>query len=238
MNFWLSQGDLGKNAKFAFSGRAGGVSPPPYDSLNIANWVGDVDENVFRNLAVLQSLVPAPIHFMRPEHSTKSIEVFDKTLPSSADILFTRSSNIALAAPSADCVSVVAASQESEFLLVAHIGWRGAVQKITHVISSIFDQQEINPLKVSMSLGPAISGRYYEVGEEIQTQVAAVLPESRTTTHLGRPGLDLRAGIAHYFKNLGCELLNDQPCTFSDQRLFSHRGDGVTGRQAAVAWLK
>ena len=52
------------------------------------------------------------------------------------------------------------------------------------------------------------------------------------------PGLDLRAGIAEILRKAGIpEVVHDPRCTVEDPNLFSHRRDGVTGRQAGLVWL-
>ena len=53
-----------------------------------------------------------------------------------------------------------------------------------------------------------------------------------------RPGLDLRAGLAELLTRAGIpEVVQDPRCTVEDPNLFSHRRDGVTGRQAGIVWL-
>ena len=47
---------------------------------------------------------------------------------------------------------------------------------------------------ISVLLGPAVSGRNYEVPDAMADEVEAALPGSRTTTARGTAGLDLRVG--------------------------------------------
>ena len=67
---------------------------------------------------------------------------------------------------------------------------------------------------ISVLLGPAVSGRNYEVPAAMAAEVEAALPGSRTTTSRGTPGLDLRAGIARQLTALGVTAIDVDPrCT-------------------------
>ena len=91
---------------------------------------------------------------------------------------------------------------------------------------------------ISALLGPAVSGRNYEVPAAMADEVEAALPGSRATTASGTPGLDLRAGIACQLKTLGVTAIDVDPrCTVDDVNLFSHRRAAPTGRLASVVWM-
>ena len=84
----------------------------------------------------------------------------------------------------------------------------------------------------------AVCGSCYEVPGEMQRDVARVAPAAAVRTRQGTPGLDLRAGIAEALRAAGIpEVVQDPRCTVEDRALFSHRRDGVTGRQAGLVWL-
>jgi len=92
---------------------------------------------------------------------------------------------------------------------------------------------------ISVLLGPAVSGRNYEVPESMAAEVEASLPGSRTTTSRGTPGLDLRAGIARQLRGLSITAIDiDRRCTVEDRNLFSHRRDAPTGRLASLVWME
>jgi copper oxidase (laccase) domain-containing protein len=92
---------------------------------------------------------------------------------------------------------------------------------------------------ISALLGPAVSGRNYEVPAAMADEVEAALPGSRTTTAAGTPGLDLRAGIACQLGDLGVTGIDVDPrCTVADTTLFSHRRGAPTGRLASLVWME
>jgi polyphenol oxidase len=94
------------------------------------------------------------------------------------------------------------------------------------------------PADVEGLLGPAVCGLDYEVPAAMQLEVARVAPAGAVRTRQGTPGLDLRTGIAEVLRGAGVrQVVHDPRCTVEDPRLFSHRRDGVTGRQAGVVWL-
>ena len=68
--------------------------------------------------------------------------------------------------------------------------------------------------------------------------VARVAPAAAVRTRRGTPGLDLRAGLAEVLRDAGVrQVVHDPRCTVEDRLLFSHRREGVTGRQAGLVWL-
>jgi copper oxidase (laccase) domain-containing protein len=72
----------------------------------------------------------------------------------------------------------------------------------------------------------------------MQADVARVAPAAAVRTRAGTPGLDLRAGVEELLRQAGIpEVVQDSRCTVEDPALFSHRRDGVTGRQAGIVWL-
>jgi copper oxidase (laccase) domain-containing protein len=98
--------------------------------------------------------------------------------------------------------------------------------------------QGARPADIDALLGPAICGSCYEVPPDMQADVERRLPGSAARTTAGTTGLDLRAGIARQLAAAGVpEVVHDPRCTAEDPDLYSHRRDGVTGRQAAVAWI-
>jgi copper oxidase (laccase) domain-containing protein len=89
-------------------------------------------------------------------------------------------------------------------------------------------------------IGPCIRPAHYEFGADELGRVAARFGEVVVgETVDGRPALDLAAGVRAAFAECGVDDVGDAGvCTFADPRYFSHRRDGVTGRQAVVAMVR
>ena len=168
-----------------FSTRLGGVSPRPYDDLNMALHVGDQDLHVIRNRLLFFGSLDIPLNrvaFAQQVHEP-SVTVVDEShagcgawtraseVPAT-DAMITASPFVCLAVMLADCVPVLILDPVSEAIGVAHAGWRGTT---TGVVSATVRRMEeafgSRPSDLVAAIGPCISPASYEVGEEV---VAAV----------------------------------------------------------------
>jgi copper oxidase (laccase) domain-containing protein len=88
-------------------------------------------------------------------------------------------------------------------------------------------------------IGPCIRPAHYEFGADDLTAVASRLGNVVVgETVEGRPALDLAAGVRAAFAECGVyDVADAGACTYAESRYFSHRRDGVTGRQAVVAMI-
>ncbi|MHC9296909.1 peptidoglycan editing factor PgeF [Mycobacterium sp. LTG2003] len=222
--------------------RAGGVSAPPFDSFNLGDHVGDDPAAVAANRKRLADAIGAAgVVWMNQVHSDRVVTVdgpqagaVDKT-----DALVTATRGLALAVVTADCVPVLMADARAGVVAAAHAGRVGAQIGIVPRTLEAMLAAGAHAEDISVLLGPAVSGRNYEVPEYMAAEVEAALPGSRTTTSRGTPGLDLRAGIARQLTSLGVKAIDVDPrCTVDDPNLFSHRRDAPTGRLACLVWME
>jgi YfiH family protein len=155
------------------------------------------------------------------------------------DALVTGTPRLALAVVTADCVPVLLADARAGVVAAVHAGRVGAQRGVVARAVEAMLSRGAHAGDISALLGPAVSGRNYEVPAAMADEVEAALPGSRTTTAAGTPGLDLRAGIARQLKDLGVSAIDIDPrCTVADRALFSHRRDAPTGRLASVVWME
>lgn len=224
--------------------RAGGVSKPPFDTFNLGDHVGDDPAAVAANrrrLAAALGLAEDAVVWMNQTHSDHVVVVDGPraTAVDDTDALVTTRRELALAVVSADCVPVLLADSRAGVIGAAHAGRIGAqigivartLEKMVEVGASVAD--------VSALLGPAVSGRHYEVPEEMAADVEKTLPGSRCRTERGTAGLDIRAGLVGQLTRLGVTAIDVDPrCTVEDTRLFSHRRGAPTGRLASVVWME
>jgi YfiH family protein len=224
--------------------RAGGVSAPPFDTFNLGDHVGDDPAAVAANrkrLAAAVGLGPDRVVWMNQMHGDHVVEVdspvngaVDKT-----DALVTRTPRLALAVVTADCVPVLLADTRAGVVGAAHAGRVGAQKGVVARTIEAMRSAGAHVEDITVLLGPAVSGRNYEVPAEMAAEVEATLPGSRTTTSRGTAGLDLRAGIAWQLTDLGITAIDIDPrCTVDDRNLFSHRRDAPTGRLASLVWME
>lgn len=233
--------------------RAGGVSKPPFATFNLGDHVGDDPVAVAANrrrLAAAVGLRPGGagdgdepargIVWMNQVHGVH-VEVVDRVGDTidNTDGLVTTTPLLALAVVTADCVPVLMADAQAGVIGAVHAGRVGAQRGIVARALETMVDAGARAQDVSVLLGPAVSGANYEVPAEMAAEVEDALPGSRTTTHRGTSGLDLRAGIAAQLRILGVTAIDVDPrCTVADRTLYSHRRDAPTGRMAALIWLE
>lgn len=224
--------------------RAGGASAPPFDTFNLGDHVGDDPGAVAANRKRLSAAVGLGDHgivWMNQVHSDHVVVVdHPPDVPvDNTDALVTTRPGLALAVVTADCVPVLLGDARAGVVAAVHAGrvgaQKGVVARTVETMISLGARAE----DISALLGPAVSGRNYEVPEAMAAEVEATLPGSRTTTVKKTPGLDLRAGISRQLTALGVTAIDVDPrCTVEDRTLFSHRRDAPTGRLASLVWME
>ena len=138
----------------------------------------------------------------------------------------------------ADCVPVLLADPVAGVVAAVHAGREGVRRGVVPATLSAMASLGARARNVTALLGPAVCGSCYEVPEPMQAELAGVVPAAAVRTRTGTHGLDLRAGLAELLTRAGIpEVVHDPRCTVEDPTLFSHRRDGVTGRQAGLVWL-
>ena len=224
--------------------RAGGVSAPPFDTFNLGDHVGDDPSAVGANrkrLAAALGLGENAVVWMNQVHGDQVVVVDEPVegVVDKTDALVTTTRRLALAVVTADCVPVLMGDARAGVVAAVHAGRVGAQNGVVARTVAAMLRLGAHAGDISALLGPAVSGRNYEVPEDMAAEVEAALPGSRTTTSRGTPGLDLRAGIARQLTALGLTAIDIDPrCTVDDGNLFSHRRDAPTGRLASLVWME
>lgn len=224
--------------------RAGGCSAPPYNSFNLGDHVGDDPEAVRRNRARLADTIGLPgdhLIWMEQIHG-RTVAIVDRPHPdpvSGTDALVTTVPGLALAVLTADCVPILLSDDAAGVVAAVHAGRVGARIGIVPRVLDAMVSVGARPERIGALLGPAASGRHYEVPAQMRADVERHLPGSATTTVRGTPGLDIRAGIRRQLLDAGIGAIAEDPrCTISDPTLFSHRRGAPTGRFASVIWMQ
>ena len=224
--------------------RRGGRSASPYDSFNLGDHVGDDPAAVAANRERLAGELGVPVGqllWMTQVHGTgvAIVEDADENPVADVDALVTSTPGLVLCVLAADCVPVLLADPVAGVVAAVHAGREGVRRGVVPAALAAMTRLGSRPQDVEALLGPAVCGLDYEVPATMQAEVARVAPAGAVRTRQGTPGLDLRAGIAEVLKGAGVrQVVHDPRCTVEDPRLFSHRRDGVTGRQAGVVWLE
>ena len=223
--------------------RRGGRSRSPYDTFNLGDHVGDDPADVAANRSrVARELGVGEdrLVWMNQVHGTGVAVVDgpqDGPVPET-DALVTATPGLVLCVLVADCVPILLADHETGVVAAVHAGREGVRQGVVPAALSAMASLGARARHVTALLGPAVCGACYEVPAAMQRDVARVAPAAAVPTLTGTAGLDLRAGIEEILRKAGIpEVVQDPRCTVEDRTLFSHRRDGVTGRQAGLVWL-
>lgn len=222
--------------------RLGGVSRPPYDTLNLGDHVGDRAHHVLENRhRVGGAISGGAINWLRQVHGTHVVEATDGLVPE-ADGQWTMERHRPLALLTADCLPVVLATEDARCVGIAHAGWRGLA---AGVLESLLSAMPIRGSSVVAWLGPTISAAAYEVGPEVKAAFENVLGEASRVCFTpsvqsdGHWMADLALLARLKLRRAGISvILGGDRCTYGDpEHFFSHRRDGpATGRIATIVW--
>lgn len=231
-----------REVRAAFTLRGGGVSPAPFDTLNLGAHVGDSPAAVAENRRRVREALnlPAEPAWLEQVHGTR---VADLDAPgeagASADAVITRRAGTVCVVQVADCMPVLFAARDASAVAVAHAGWRGLA---AGVLEATVARLDAAAGELIAWLGPAISARHFEVGDDVRTAFLAAdraAAVAFTQNERGRWQCDLAALARRRLAALGVtEVSGGACCTYAEPaRFFSFRRDGRCGRMAALIWL-
>lgn len=227
------------NVRAFFTTREGGVSVAPYESLNVADHVGDNPAAVADNRSRVSQMAHAPVTFLTAQHGITVAHVSQPgQVAPPADVLVTTTPGVALAAIAADCLPVLIHDSASGAVAAAHVGreglYRGTVDAAVAALLDIRGGWRV-PGHMSASIGPGVCGQCYEVPAAMRDRVASRHPVARATTREGTASLDLPRAVEARLGELGFrQIVRHRACTREDPRWYSLRRDGTTGRHAGV----
>lgn len=232
--------------------RQGGVSQPPYDSLNVGGMSGDdleaVRQNHARMYAVLsldgaRSVTTWLVHGVDVVYVTGPVQ--GRLWAAQADAMMTDKPDTPLVMRYADCTPLFFHDPMRGAIAIAHAGWRGTVAGMARrTVEAMVAAFGSRPGDILAGIGPAIGPAAYQVGEEV---VAAVQDYFGTLTGLirrdptdGTAYFDLWEANRRDLEQAGVEHIELAGlCTAENTDLFySHRAEkGRTGRFGAVISL-
>ncbi|MDD2802307.1 MAG: peptidoglycan editing factor PgeF [Methylococcales bacterium] len=218
--------------------RAGGVSLPPYDSLNPALHVGDDVGRVKQNRQIIKNMLELPAEpvWMEQIHSNRVIQADNFTALEQADASFTRERGVVCAVMTADCLPLLVCSVDGECVGAIHAGWRGLLSGIIGNTLSMMGARDY-----LVWLGPAIGPDCFEVGAEVRdafVQKSGAFDDAFTQQNNGKWLADIYQLARIELASLGVnKVFGGDFCTVTDtQRFYSYRRDQQTGRMATLIW--
>jgi YfiH family protein len=168
-----------------FSTRLGGVSPFPENDLNLAGFDEDSGENIAENrrrflsafdadfrLATVWQVHGDAIKLVADERDIRmSDDKFDALISSLPGVL--------VGVKTADCVPVLIGDPVTGGFAAVHAGWRGTVQSIAaKAVRRMSDIFRTDPADLVCAIGPAASGRCYEIGDDVIAAFSKNFPGS------------------------------------------------------------
>ena len=230
-------------------GRTGGVSPPPYHSLNMSISTGDTFENVRENRRRAFHALGLPPNSMATVwqvHGTRTLAINGRPCDPStkADALITASTGASLFMRFADCVPILLYDPVQHAAGIAHAGWKGTVSAIApKVVAEMRRKFGCRPANILAAVGPSISADRYPVGAEVASAARRAFPDRddllpvfKSTVHF-----DLWAANEYALQQCGVNAIEMSGlCTAANSdQFFSHRAEaGETGRFGAVIALR
>jgi YfiH family protein len=217
-----------KNVRAYTSCRHGGISKAPFDTLNLGLHVGDKKSSVDSNRALLPN--HQNIVWLQQIHGNKAIELSADLLglaaPPSADASYSRSANLTCAVMSADCLPILICNRQGSCVAAIHAGWRSLAGGI---IENTLSQMACDVGQLMAWLGPAISHKYFEVGEDVKKSFSAHESAFLSASESPSGELKFMADIYQIAREKlhakGLEaIFGGEYCTYSEQqKFFSHR---------------
>jgi len=229
--------------------RQGGISCAPFDSFNLAKHVGDDAKTVERNRQKLidDLNLPQSPRWLEQIHSTKILEVNEVALasegdlanPTQADASYTAKSKQVCIVMTADCLPVLFASRQGDWVAAAHAGWRGLADGI---LQQTIERYPGNAEDLCAWMGPAISQKHFEVGQAVFDRFVEVNPRNRAfflRSDSGQYYGDLFQIANNTMQEKGVQVYGGEFCSYEDKdRFYSYRREQKTGRMASLIWIE
>jgi YfiH family protein len=225
----------------AQSTRHGGVSPAPYQSLNLGKNTADAAENVSENkrrFCADLGFAPEQLAWSTQVHGAEIRLVEAPSGATGFDALITQTPGVVLGVSVADCTPVLVYDTKNRAVAAIHAGWRGAaagiVEKTLAAMAQHFGTEGAHCLAY---VGTCIDDCSFEVGDAVAAEFAEAY--KRFDPGRGKYFVDLKRVCAGQLLDFGLSAGQLELSPFStvldNADYFSHRKEGgVTGRGLAV----
>lgn len=240
-----------------FTTRAGGITPPPHDTLSF-NWTRCTHpkyvSDSFARLATALGITTQDMVVVRCEHGTQ-VHVATPAdggrgtegwaCAPDTDGLITDQKGLALVTLHADCMPIFFYDPLCPAIGLCHAGWRGVVDGMAaSVVRALHQTYGSQPANLRAAIGPHIGPCCFEVDAPViqRFQQASDAPDILYPQQGGKAHIDMQRTVQLQLLALGLLPENIEVaslCTACDsQTFFSYRRDkGVTGSMAGYMML-
>lgn len=233
----------GKVPHAAFT-RQGGISSPPWDSLNLGGTVGDDPRHVHKNKQLAMQTFGRQIESLYEIWQVHGRQVVVATAPrplntplAQADVLLTDRPEVTLLMRFADCVPILLHEPRQGVVGIAHAGWQGTVKGTAlAAVEAMRTHFGSKPAEILAALGPSIGPDHYEVGEGVIMAIHQAFGKEASRLLYpfdGHVHLDLWAANRLWLERAGVGQIEvAELCTACHpEDWYSHRASqGHTGR--------
>ena len=186
---------LGRRITHGIFTRRGGVSRPPFASLNASPTVGDVPADRRANLARIRESLDGHPRLVTaiPAHGASSLVVTPGRLDAGddmgdgvflatrCDVLITRMRAVGLYWAVADCAAMLVVDPPHAVVALVHAGWRGtSLGVLPRALRRLGQYYGTRPRDLHIGIGPTIGPCCYEVGEAVTRAFRANPPAERS----------------------------------------------------------
>ena len=257
------------NIKSLYTTRQGGVSQTPFNTFNLATHVGDDLQDVLANRKQLfdQACLPSEPVWLDQQHTDIAIQLNQSSLytqtPDSllstlstqvpvADASWTLCPGLVSVVMTADCLPILITNQAGTIVSAIHAGWKGLAKGIvSKTLQSFPDEVQQSPEHLMAWIGPAISARQFEVGQDVydvfvhQNKANSIFFQSKSYGAISSQKApkkylaDLPGLVRNELNALGVsKVYGGDLCSYEQvEDFFSYRRAGKTGRMACLIWI-
>lgn len=227
----------------AFFTRVGGVSRPPWDTLNFAAGTGDDPAAVRANMeraAQILGVETSRLYVVSQVHGVAARvidegEDREQVLRAVGDVTLSRAPGVACGVRTADCVPILIGDRASGAVAAIHSGWKGTVANVAAAGVRALRDLIGGRGDLVAAIGPHIEACCFEVGADVAAELAGCssLGESVVAAYGNKPHVNLRAIVRAQLEaeGLAGTAIDDvRGCTVGDrERFHSFRRDGKVG---------
>lgn len=175
-----------KGLKHAFTTRIGGVSKPPYDTLNMG--ARDFEDSSIRkknielaceaaqlnasNIVAINHDHSVDVQVVTNDNAGEGIfKLYNREDRPISDALITADFDMPIMTLHADCIPVFFYDKKNRVISVCHAGWKGVygdiVANVLKEMNKVFGSKYVDVL---VAIGPCISVQGFEVGDDLAEQ--------------------------------------------------------------------
>ena len=221
-----------------------------YGGDSICRYTGDDLQRTQNNEAALKQLLGAAFVVQPRQTHTANVAVVKggESMENLQDIdaVVTTERKVIVGVNTADCVPQLLYEPKTGIVAAIHAGWRGTAQRITDATVETIRSLSGKPAEIYAHIGAAISGKNYEVGDEVVEQLQATGLDTssfaRRYPESGKYHVNLREANRLMLIEAGLSPENifvSEICTYDSAECYSARRMGVnSGRIFTGIMLK